>query len=88
MILGVAIVGLILNIVLLKKRENKLEESRDKMVKHNPTVIVVLITIIEGLAIYLNMVAHPQHQPALTVFIVLVMAVIGGFYVRYDSSKC
>jgi hypothetical protein len=86
--LGVAIVGLILNIVLLKKRENKLEESRDKMVKHNPTVIVVLITIIEGLAIYLNMVAHPQHQPALTVFIVLVMAVIGGFYVRYDSSKC
>ena len=88
MILGVAIVGLILNIVLLKKRENKLEESRDKMVKHNPTVIVVLITIIEGLAIYLNMVAHPQHQPALTVFIVLVMAVIGGLYVRYDSSKC
>ena len=88
MILGVAIVGLILNLVLLKKRENKLEESRDKMVKHNPTVIVVLITIIEGLAIYLNMVARPQHQPALTFFIVLVMAVIGGLYVRYDSSKC
>ena len=88
LILGVAIIGLILNIVLLKKRENKLEESRDKMVKHNPTVIVVLITIIEGLAIYLNMVAHPQHQPALTFFIVLVMAVIGGLYVRYDSSKC
>ena len=58
------------------------------MIIHNLTVAVVLFTIIEGLAIYLNMVAHPQSQPALTIFIVLVMAVIGGFYVRYDSSKC
>ena len=58
------------------------------MIIHNLTVAVVLFTIIEGLAIYLNMVAHPQSQPALTIFIVLVMAVIGGLYVRYDSSKC
>jgi uncharacterized membrane protein (DUF106 family) len=49
---------------------------------------VVYFTIIEGLAIYLNMVAHPQSQPALTIFIVLVMAVIEGLYVRYVSSKC
>jgi hypothetical protein len=58
------------------------------MIIHNLTVAVVLFTIIEGLAIYLNMVAHPQRQPALTIFIVLVMAVIEGLYVRYVSSKC
>jgi hypothetical protein len=58
------------------------------MIIHNLTVAVVLFTIIEGLAIYLNMVAHPQSQPALTIFIVLVMAVIEGLYVRYVSSKC
>ena len=54
---------------------------------HNLTMAVVYFTIIEGLAIYLNMVAHPQSQPALTIFIVLVMAVIEGLYVRYVSSK-
>jgi len=58
------------------------------MIIHNLTVAVVMFTIIEGLAIYLNMVAHPQSQPALTIFIVLVMAVIEGLYVRYVSSKC
>jgi hypothetical protein len=58
------------------------------MIIHNLTVAVVLFTIIEGLAIYLNMVAHPQSQPALTIYIVLVMAVIEGLYVRYVSSKC
>ena len=57
------------------------------MIIHNLTVAVVLFTLIEGLAIYLNMVAHPQSQPALTIFIVLVMTVIGGLYVRYVSSK-
>jgi len=57
------------------------------MIIHNLTVAVVLFTIIEGLTIYLNMVAHPQSQPALTIFIVLVMAVIEGLYVRYVSSK-
>ncbi len=58
------------------------------MIIHNLTAAVVYFTIIEGLAIYLNMVAHPQSQPALTIFIVLVMAVIEGLYVRYVSSKC
>jgi L-cystine uptake protein TcyP (sodium:dicarboxylate symporter family) len=48
---------------------------------------VVFIIIIEGLAIYLNMVAHPQSQPWLTIFIVLLMALIFGFYVKYRSGK-
>jgi hypothetical protein len=57
------------------------------MIIRNLTVAVVLFTIIEGLAIYLNMVAHPQRQPELTIFIVLVIAVIEGLYVRHVSSK-
>jgi len=55
--------------------------------KHNLAVTVVLIIIIEGVAIYLNMVAHPQNQPTLTIFIVLLMALIFGLYVWYISSK-
>ena len=48
---------------------------------------VVLIIIIEGLAIYLNMVAHPQSQPGLTIFIVLLLALIFGLYTRYVTGK-
>lgn len=55
--------------------------------KQNLALIVVLITIIEGLAIYLNMVAHPQSQPALTIFIVLIIALIEGLYVHYHFDK-
>ncbi len=50
--------------------------------KPNLALTVVLIIIIEGLAIYLNMVAHPQHQPGLTIFIVLLLALIFGLYFR------
>jgi hypothetical protein len=55
--------------------------------KPNLALTVVLIIIIEGLAIYLNMVAHPQSQPWLTIFIVLLMALIFGLYVKYRSRK-
>jgi L-cystine uptake protein TcyP (sodium:dicarboxylate symporter family) len=55
--------------------------------KPNMALTVVFIIIIEGLAIYLNMVAHPQSQPWLTIFIVLLMALIFGFYVKYRSGK-
>ena len=48
---------------------------------------VVLILMIEGLAIYLNMVAHPQSQPGLTIFIVLLMALIFGLYIRHITGK-
>ncbi len=53
--------------------------------KPNLALTVVLIIIIEGLAIYLNMVAHPQAQPGLTIFIVLLLALIFGSYMRYRS---
>jgi L-cystine uptake protein TcyP (sodium:dicarboxylate symporter family) len=55
--------------------------------KDNLPLIVVLIIIIEGFAIYLNMVAHPQSQPGLTIFIVLLLALIFGLYVRYFYKK-
>ena len=55
--------------------------------KPSLALTVVLIMIIEGLAIYLNMVAHPQSQPGLTIFIVLLMALIFGLYIRYITGK-
>lgn len=55
--------------------------------KPDLTLTVVLIIIIEGLAIYLNMVAHPKSQPGLTIFIVLLMALIFGLYMGYISKK-
>jgi hypothetical protein len=55
--------------------------------KPNLALTVVFIIIIEGLAIYLNMVAHPQSQPGLTIFIVLLLALIFGLYTRYVTSK-
>jgi hypothetical protein len=55
--------------------------------KPGPALTVVLIIIIEGLAIYLNMVAHPQSQPWLTVFIVSLLALIFGLYIKYRSGK-
>lgn len=55
--------------------------------KPNLPLTVVLIVIIEGVAIYLNMVAHPQSQPALTIFIVLLMALIFGLVTRYYFNE-
>ena len=46
--------------------------------KHNLAVMVVSLVLVEGLAIYLNMVAHPKQQPMLTIIIVLVIAAIAG----------
>ncbi len=48
---------------------------------------VVFIIIIEGLTIYLNMVAHPQSQPGLTIFIVLLLALIFGIYTSHVTGK-
>ena len=50
------------------------------------TAIVVFITLIEGLAIYINMVAHPDIQPVLTTIIVLIAAIVSGLVVWYSSK--
>lgn len=62
-------------------------QERKMMKKPNLTLTVVLIIIIEGLAIYLNMVAHPRSQPGLTIFIVLLLALIFGLYARSITRK-
>lgn len=45
------------------------------------------MVIVEGFAIYLNMVAHPQSQPWLTIIIVLILALIFGLYMRSVTKK-
>ncbi len=53
--------------------------------KYNLIIMVVLLTLVEGLAIYLNMVAHPKSQPALTVVIVVLFAIASGLGVWYAT---
>ena len=46
--------------------------------KRNLPLTIVLLALIEGLAICLNLVAHPQDQPTLTIAIVILFAVMCG----------
>lgn len=64
------------------------KQTLEAMIKKiNLPLIVVLIILIEGLAIYLNMVAHPQSQPGLTIFIVLLLALIFGIVMTIITRK-
>ena len=51
--------------------------------KYNLTAIVVFITIVEGLAVPINMVLHPTLPPALTAVVVAVAKVANGLVVWY-----
>jgi hypothetical protein len=51
--------------------------------KYNLIAIVVFITLIEGLAIYINIVAHPELQPALTAVIAILTAIVSGLMTWY-----
>jgi hypothetical protein len=53
--------------------------------KHSLTMMVVLLTLVEGLAIYINMVAHPDRQPGLTIVIVIIFAIASGLGVWYAT---
>lgn len=65
-----------------------LKQILEAMIKKvNLPIIVVLIILIEGLSIYLNMVAHPQSQPGLTIFIVLLLALIFGIVMTIITRK-
>lgn len=48
---------------------------------------MVLLVLIEGLAIYLNQVAHPGQEPNLTVIIVAVTALAVGLGTWYMARK-
>ena len=39
---------------------------------HNLPIMVVLLALVVGLAIYINMVAHPDKEPGLTIVIVIL----------------
>ena len=53
--------------------------------KHNLPMMVVLLTLVEGLAIYINMEVHPNSQPALTIVIVILFAIVSGLGVWYAT---
>ena len=53
--------------------------------KHNLPMMVVLLALLEGLAIYLNMVVHPHSQPTITIVIVILFAIVSGFGVWYAT---
>lgn len=47
---------------------------------------MVLLALVEGLAIYLNLVAHPASQPNLTILIVLLFAAAVGVGTWYMTK--
>ncbi len=53
--------------------------------EHNVTLMVVLLSLVEGLVIYLNMVVHPNSQPGLTLVIVILFAIASGLPVWYRT---
>jgi len=53
--------------------------------KYNLPMMVVLLSLLEGLVIYLNMVVHPDSQPALTIVIVILFAIASGLGVWYRT---
>jgi hypothetical protein len=48
-------------------------------------LMVVGLSLLEGLVIYLNLVVHPDSQPALTIVIVILFAIASGLSVWYRT---
>lgn len=55
--------------------------------KRSLPLTVALACLIEGLAIYLNMVAHPESQPGLTIVIVAISTLVMGFGTWYAQKQ-
>jgi hypothetical protein len=53
--------------------------------KYNLPMMVVLLSLLEGLVIYLNMVVHPDNQPGFTIVIVILFAIASGLGVWYRT---
>jgi len=53
--------------------------------KHSVILMVVGLSLLEGLVIYLNMVVHPDSQPALTIVLVILFAIASGLSVWYRT---
>ncbi|HVP97472.1 hypothetical protein [Methanoregula sp.] len=52
----------------------------------NLPLMVVLLALVEGLAIYINLVVHPDSQPTLTIVIAILFAIASGFGVWYATK--
>jgi hypothetical protein len=48
-------------------------------------LMVVGLSLLEGLVIYLNLVVHPDSQPGLTIVIVILFAIASGLSVWYRT---
>ena len=48
-------------------------------------LVVALLSLLEGLVIYLNLVVHPDDQPGLTIVIVILFAIASGLSVWYRT---
>ena len=53
--------------------------------EHSLILMVVGLSLLEGLVIYLNMVVHPDSQPGLTIVIVILFAIASGLSVWYRT---
>jgi hypothetical protein len=53
--------------------------------KYSLILLVVGLSLLEGLVIYLNMVVHPDSQPGLTIVIVILFAIASGLSVWYRT---
>jgi hypothetical protein len=53
--------------------------------KQSLILMVVGLSLLEGLVIYLNMVVHPDSQPALTIVIVILFAIASSLSVWYRT---
>lgn len=53
--------------------------------KYSLILLVVGLSLLEGLVIYLNMVVHPNSQPGLTIVIVILFAIASGLSVWYRT---
>jgi hypothetical protein len=54
--------------------------------KYNLTAIVVFISLVEGLAVYINNTFHPELQPLLTVIIVDIATGANGLVTWYFTK--
>ena len=52
---------------------------------HSLILMVVGLSLLEGLVIYLNMVVHPDSHPALTIVIVILFAIASSLSVWYRT---
>ena len=58
-----------------------------KKIKYNLTTIVVLALLVEGISVYVNLIAHPKSQPYLTAIIIIVNVLVIGVVLWLRENK-